>query len=80
MSDDEPDGTATPLPLPAGRPRSEIRFSVAGLPGVWRMIADLTTSATVIDVTRVRGEDSILAALGERLVELERDRERGSEV
>lgn len=75
--EDEGDGIATPVPLPAGRPRSEQRFTITGLPGVWRLVADLTSSATVLDITRPRGANSTLAALGERLAEFERT---GSEV
>lgn len=73
IEEEEGDGIATPIPLAANKPRSEQRFTVSGLSGVWRLVADLTSSATVIDITRPRGVDSTLAALGERLVELERD-------
>ncbi len=76
--EDEGDGIATPIPLPATRPRSEQRFTVTGYPGVWRLVADLTTGKASVDITRPRGDGSILAALGERLVELEL--ERGSDI
>lgn len=77
IEEDEGDGIATPVPLPAGRPRSEQRFTITGLPGVWRLVADLTTTATALDITRPRDANSTLAALGERLAEFERT---GSEV
>jgi hypothetical protein len=78
MEGEEGDGIATPVPLAATRPRTEQRFTVTGYPGVWRLVADLTSGKpTDLDITRPRGDDSILAALGERLVELEQ--ERGSD-
>lgn len=73
---EEGDAIATPIPLAANRPRAEQRFTVTGLPGVWRLVCDLTGGkATDIDLTRPRGEDSTLAALGERLCEFVRDRD-----
>lgn len=69
---DDGDGIATPVPTVAGEPRREPRYTVSGYAGVWRLVADLTTGKAVLDVTRPRANGSILAALGARLVELER--------
>lgn len=71
-AEDEGDGIATPVPTVAGAPRCEPRYTVTGYEGVWRLVADLTTGREPVDVARARGADSILAALGGRLVELER--------
>lgn len=76
---EEGDGIATPIPLPAGRPRSDQRFTITGLPGRWRLVADLTCTTAVVDVTRARDDRSTLAALGSRLAEFIRDKP-GSEL
>lgn len=69
---DEGEAIASPVPTDPARLKAEPRYTVTGYAGVWRLVADLTTGRAELDVTRPRGPNSILAALGLRLVELER--------
>jgi len=71
--DDEGDGVAVPIPLPASAPRADQRFAISGHPGEWRFVAELTATANPYDITRPYGANEVLAALGGRLVSFARD-------
>lgn len=71
--DDEGDGVATPVPLPATAPRADQRFTISGHPGLWRLVTD--GLRTGLDVGRPRTTSSVLAGLGERLCEFSLDSE-----
>jgi hypothetical protein len=66
------DGIATPIPLPAREPRVNQRFTLSGYPGIWRLVADLSSTAVEIDITRPRPAASVLGCLGDRVIEFER--------
>ena len=77
------DGIATPVPLAATEPRHKQRFTITGYPGWWVRVGDVSTAVggVAFDVSRPRDANSVLAVLGERLVEFQRDLQKdGSEI